>query len=149
MELNNPGHFCVIYHGQQVDSTPGAQTPMHGGRNYPPLDDILPPPAEDMIDNTGEKSDNDAEMWCPIPRCFPTTKIGFQTFRWKHQSSIIRQHQYLKVIRNCALALFADCEQRVVADQDVAWLREHDHIVNPPAAGPLCNGRHTFCCPAA
>jgi hypothetical protein len=31
----------------------------------------------------------------------------------------------------------------------VAWLREHEHIVNPPAAGSLANRKRTGSCPAA
>jgi hypothetical protein len=31
----------------------------------------------------------------------------------------------------------------------VAWLREHDHIVNPPAAGSLANRKRTSSRPAA
>jgi hypothetical protein len=149
MKLSNPTLFCVVYRGQQADGTDGAQTPMRGGRSYLPLDDILPPPAEDMIDDIGEESDDDGETRRPNPRSFPTTKTGFQKFERKLQKRIIRQQRYLEVIRNRALGLFADYEQSVVADEDVAWLREHDHIVNPPAAGSLANRKRTSSRPAA
>jgi hypothetical protein len=149
MKLSNPTLFCVVYRGQQADGTDGAQTPMRGGRSYLPLDDILPPPAEDMIDDIGEESVDDGETRRPNPRSFPTTKTGFQKFERKLQKRIIRQQRYLEVIRNRALGLFADYEQSVVADEDVAWLREHDHIVNPPAAGSLANRKRTSSRPAA
>jgi hypothetical protein len=96
-----------------------------------------------MINNIGEESEDDCEMRRPTPRSFPTTKTGFQIFEWKLQKWIIRQQRYLEVIQNRALGLFADYEQRVVADEDVAWLREHDHIVNPPAAGSFPNRKFT------
>jgi len=149
VKLSNPTLFCVVYCGQQAYGTDGAQTPMHGGRSYLPLDDILPPPAEDMIDDIGEESDDDGETWRPNPRSFPTTKTGFQKFERKMHKRIIRQQRYLEVIRNHALGLFTDYEQSVVADEVVAWLREHNHIVNPPAAGSLANRKCTSSCPAA
>jgi len=149
MKLSNPTLFCVVYRGRQADSTEGAQTPLNGGCSYLPLDDILPPPAEDMIDNIGEESDDDGEMRRPNPRSFPTTKTGFQKLQWKLQKRILRQQRYLGAIQNYALGLFADYEQSVVADEDVAWLREHDYIVNPPAAGSLANRKRTCSSPAA
>jgi len=148
-KLSNPTLFCGVYRGQQADGTDGAQMPMRGGRSYLPLDDILPPLAEDMIDDIGEESDNDGETRRPYPRNFPTTKTGSQKFERKLHKRIIRQQRYLDVIRNRALGLFADYEQSVVADEDVAWLRKHHHIVNPPAAGSLANRKHTSSCPAA
>jgi hypothetical protein len=76
-------------------------------------------------------------------------KTGFQKFEQKIHRRIIRQQRYLEVIRNHALGLFADYKQSVVADEDVAWLPEHDHIVNPPAAGSLANRMRTSSRPAA
>ena len=149
MKLSNPTLFCVVYRGQQADGTDGAQTPMRGGRSYLPLDDILPPPAEDMINDIGEESDDEGETRRPNPRSFSTTKTGFQKFERKLQMRIIRKQRYLEVIRNRALGRFADYKQSVVADEDVAWLREHDHIVNPPAAGSLANRKRTRSRPAA
>jgi len=149
MKLINPTLFCVVYQGQQADGTAGAQTPMRGGRSYLPLDDILPPPAEDMIDDIREESDNDGDTRRRNPRSFPTMKTGFKKFERKLQKRIIRQQQYLEVIRNRALGLFADYKQSIVADEDVAWLCEHDHIVNSPAAGSLANRKHTSGRPAA
>jgi hypothetical protein len=71
------------------------------------------------------------------------TKPGFQMFERNLQKRIITLQQYLEDIRDCARCLFADYEQRVVADVDVAWLQEHHHIVNPPAAGSLANRMRT------
>jgi len=58
------------------------------------------------------------------------------------QRWIIRQQQYLEVIRHRALGLFADYGQCVVADEDVAGLHQHDHIVDPPAAGSFAYRKH-------
>jgi len=149
MILSNPTLFNVVYRGQQADGTAGGQTPMCGGRSHLPLDDILPPPAEDMIDDIGEESDDVGETLHPNPRSFPTTKTGIQKFERKLQKRIIRQQRYLEVIQNHALGLFADYEQSIVTDEDVAWLQEHDHIVNPPAAGSLANRKRTSSYPAA
>ena len=149
MKSSNPTLFWVVYRGQQADSTDGSQTPMYGGHSYLPLDAILPPPAENMMDDIIEESDNDGYTWRPNPRSFPTSKTGFQKFEWKRQKIIIRRQQYLEVIPKHALGLFADYEQNVVADEDVAWLRKHDDIVNPPAAGSLANRKHTSSRPAA
>jgi len=149
MKLSNPTLFCFVYRGQQANGTDGAQTPMCGGCGYLPLDDILAPPAKDMIDDIREELDDDGETRRPNARSFPTTKTGFQKFEWKLQKRIIRQQRYLEVNRNCALGLFADYKKSVVADEDVAWLREHDHIVNPPAAGSLANRKCTSSRPAA
>ena len=85
IKLSNPMLFGVVYRGQQADSTDGAHTPMRGGRTYLPLDDILPAPAEDMVDDIGEESDDDCETRRPNPRSFPTTKTGFQKFERKLQ----------------------------------------------------------------
>ena len=92
-----------------------------------------------MIDDIREESDDDGETWRPNPSSFLTTKTGFQKFEWKIQKRIIRRQRYLKVIRKRALGHLADYEQSVVADKDVAWLRQHNRIANPPAAGSLDN----------
>jgi len=105
---------------------------MCGGRSYLPLDDILPPPAKDMICHVREVSENDAETWHPYPRSFLTVKTGFQKFKRKLPRGTIRQQQYLEGIRNCALDLFADYNPSVDAVEDVDWLSEHDHIVKSP-----------------
>lgn len=39
-------------------------------------------------------------------------------------------------------------EQSSVADENVAWLHEHDHIVNPPGAAPFANRKHSSSCAA-
>jgi len=122
---------------------------MRGGRSNFPLDDILTPLAEDMIDNIGEESEGDGETRRPNPRGVPTTKTGFQKFEQKLRKRIIRQQWNLAFIRNCALGLFANSEQSVVANQDVTWLRKHDHIVNPLAAGSLANRKRVSSRPAA
>ena len=139
MKSINGTLFCMVYPGQQADSTAGAQRPMCGGCSYHPLNDILPPPAENMIDDIGAESDDDGGTCRPNPKSFLMVKTGFQKFEGKLQTRTIRQQQYLEVIRNRALGLCADYEQRLVADEDVAWLREHDYIVNPPTAGSLAN----------
>jgi hypothetical protein len=149
MKLSNPVCFCVVYHGQQADGTAGAQKPMHGGRSYLPLDEILPPPGEDMIDDIGEESDDDAETRHPNPRIFMTMKPGFQKLGWKLHKRIIRPQRYLEVIRNRALGLFAHFKESVVPDEDVAWLCKYDCIVNPPTPGSLANRKCTSSRPAA
>jgi len=77
MKLCNPTLFCIVYRGQQANCTAGAQTPKRGGRSYVPLDDILPHPAEDMIDDSGEELAHDGETPHPHPRIFPMTKTDF------------------------------------------------------------------------
>lgn len=62
---------------------------------------------------------------------------------------MIRQQRHLQLIQSCALGLFADYKQCIVAAEDVAWLFEHDYIVNPPAAGSLANRIYTSSRPAA
>jgi hypothetical protein len=91
MKSSNPTLSCVVYRGQRADAAAGAQTPMHGGSSNLPLDDILPPAAEDMIDHNAEESDDDSESWRPNPRSFPTTKPCFQMFQQKQQLKIMRQ----------------------------------------------------------
>jgi len=73
MKLYNPTHFCVVYFGQQTDSTSRAQTPMLGGRSCHHLNDLLPPPAEDMINDSWVEWDNDVGTHRPNPRMFPMT----------------------------------------------------------------------------
>jgi len=149
MRSSNPTLFCFVYRGRQADDTAGTQMAMCIVSNYLWLDDILPPPAEDMIHNTGEESDDDVETRCPNPTSFPMTKTGFQKYESKLQKTIFRQRRYLEVFRNCALGLFAEYEHSLVADKNVAWLCKHDHIGNPPAAGALANRKHTSSRPAA
>jgi len=123
--------------------------PMHCGCSYHPLHDIMPPPRRDMIDNVREESDHDGETLCPHPGCFPTTKTSFRMFEPKFQQRIIRQQRYLEVIRSHTLNHFDDYDHRLVTDEDVTWLREHDHIANPPAAGCLANWKCSSSGPAA
>jgi len=108
MRLSNPTLFCIVFGGQQADGTSGAQTAMGGGHSNLHPNDILPPPAEDIIDDIGEDLDDDAEMRHLNQRNLRTTKSGFQKFISKLQQWIIRQQQYLQVIQNCAFGLFAN-----------------------------------------
>jgi hypothetical protein len=64
---------------------------MLGGRSYCPLDEILPPPAVDMINDTGEESDVDGEMLSPNPASFGMTETSFRMFERKLHTQIIRQ----------------------------------------------------------
>ena len=77
MIFNNPKMFCVGYCGQQADSTFAAPTTMRGGGSYLPLDNILPFPAGDMIDDILEESDHDAETRCSNLGTFPPTEKHF------------------------------------------------------------------------
>jgi hypothetical protein len=47
----------------------------------------------------------------------------------QHQQGIIRQQQYIEVIRNGTLGLLADYDQGLVVDGDVAWLCGHNHVL--------------------
>jgi len=96
MKLSNPMRFCIMYRGQQADGTDGAQTPMRSGRSYLPLDDMLPPPGEDMIDDIGEESDNDGDMRRPNPRSFRTAKTGFPKSERKLQRGLSDRSDTLK-----------------------------------------------------
>jgi len=121
---------------------------MHGGRSNLPLDDILPPPAEDMIDDIEEESDHDGETWYPNPRSFRKSKTGFQNFDRKLQQTITRKLRYLEVIQTRAYGLLANNEQSLVADENVTWLRQHNFIVNPAAAASLADRNGTSSHPA-
>jgi len=90
MKLSNPMLLCVVYRGQQADGTAGAQTPISGGCSYFALYDILPPPAEDMIEDMGEEVDDDDEMWRLNARSFTMTKTRYQKFQRKLQNRIVR-----------------------------------------------------------
>jgi len=105
---NNPTLFCVVCHGQQADCTAGAQTPICGGHSYPPLDDILPLPAEDMIDDIGGELGNDAETQRRNQSCFRMTKTSFQKFEWTLPRRIFTQPWYLEVIWHCGVSLYPD-----------------------------------------
>ena len=62
MKFNNPILFGIVYCGKQADGTAGSQMPMYSGCSYVPVDDILPPVAENMINDIREESDDDAEI---------------------------------------------------------------------------------------
>ena len=72
-ELNNTELFSVVHLGQQAHSTSDAQRPTHSACSYLPLDDILPPPAEDMIYEIWEELDDHAETWRLTSRRFRRT----------------------------------------------------------------------------
>jgi len=76
LKLCNPLPFCIVYPGPQADGTDIAQTPLNGCRMYFPLDDIIPPPAEDIIDYISEESDDDGETRRQNRRSFPTSQQG-------------------------------------------------------------------------
>jgi hypothetical protein len=149
MNMSNPRRFFFVYHDQHAKDTNGAQTPLCSGPSYILLDNIFRSPAEVMIDDTGEQSDEAGDTWRKNPQSFQTTKTGFQKFERKLQKSIIRPQLFFEVIGNYTLGLFAHYEQRVDANEDVARLREHDHIVNPPAVDALPNRKRTCSRPAA
>jgi len=65
------------------------------------------------------------------------------------QWRISSQQQSLEVILNCALGHFADYEQCIVAAEDMPWLSEHDHIINPSTAGAFANWKCNSSCLAA
>jgi len=147
MRINNPNFFWVVHCSQQADSAAGALIPMRGGHIFFPLDDFLPPPAVDVIDNIREELDDHAKKQHLNPRSFPTT-TGFQKSKWRLQLRMIKQQWYLELIRKHALCLIPDYKQCVVADKDVAWLSEYDHIVNPPFGRSLANWKCTTIHPA-
>jgi hypothetical protein len=75
-------------------------------------------------------------------------KRDFQMFELTVETMIIRQQRYHDVIWKHAIGLLANYEQSVGVDEDVAWLHEHIHSVNPPAASFLSNRKHTSGHPA-
>jgi len=84
-KIEQPNDLCIVDRGQEVNGTVGAEMPMHGDRSSISLDDILPPPAEDIIDNIREELDDDGVTWRPNLRSFQTTKTGFHKFEKKLQ----------------------------------------------------------------
>jgi hypothetical protein len=77
------------------------------------------------------------------------TKVGLHKLELKLQKRIIGQQRYIEVVRNRALGLFADYEQSFVTNGDMAWLPEHDHIVNHPTLGSLGKRKSTNSYPGA
>jgi hypothetical protein len=65
--MKKPNAFCIVYCSQHADSTALAETPMGDGGRYFPLNHIIPPAAEDMIDHIREESDDNDIMQCPNP----------------------------------------------------------------------------------
>jgi len=89
MKCNNPTLPCVIYCSQPAEGTAVAQTLMHGGRSYHLLDDILPPRAQNMIDDISEASDDDVGTLCLEARSIPTTKTRFQHSKRSFKSALL------------------------------------------------------------
>jgi len=96
MKFCNPTLFCVVYCSQQADGTAGAQLSIHGSCSCLPLDDILPPPAEDMIEGIREHLYDNDEMRYPNPTCFPTTKTGFLSLNGKIKTALSDSSNTLK-----------------------------------------------------
>jgi hypothetical protein len=57
----NSKRLCFVNGGQQDDGTADGQTLIHAAHSNLPLDEILPPPAEDMINDMWEESKDNAE----------------------------------------------------------------------------------------
>jgi len=81
MTLGQPKLCCAVCCGQQADGTTGIQTPMGGGRSSLHLEEILPSPVEDMIDDIVEESDDYTETSRQHAKSFPIMKTGFQMFK--------------------------------------------------------------------
>jgi hypothetical protein len=109
-------------------------------------DDILLLPAQDTIDDVSDELNDPAATRHPNPWWVLTRKDGIQKYDRYLQTRNISHQQYLNVIRNCALGHFANYNQRVVAEDDVAWLLIHDDIVNPPTICSLPKRKHTSSC---
>ena len=107
MKGSNPTLLSIVDCGQQANGTAGPHTPTHGFCSYLHVDDMLPPPAEDMLDNIWEESDDDSETWRPYPRSVPMMNRDFQKFEPKLQKRILRQQPDFEVMRNRALGLVA------------------------------------------
>jgi len=93
MKLNNPTLVCIVYRGQQAESTSGSQPPMPGGHSHLSLDDILQHAAEDIMNSIREQLDDDNETQRPNPRSFSTTKTGFQKSVRQLRKRIISQQR--------------------------------------------------------
>jgi hypothetical protein len=87
--------------------------------SYHLLDNLIPPPAEDMIENIGEKSEDDSEMEHLNPRSFLIVNTDFQQCYVKLQWSLIRLLRYHEVIPNTVLGIFVNYVQSIIADEDV------------------------------
>jgi len=143
MKLNNPMLFWMVYGGHHANGTAGTQPPIFGTQSYLPLDDILPLPAEVIINNMLEELDDGGAMRRPNPGRFLTMKTNIEKFKRNLGRTIIKQQCYLEVIHNCTLGSFADYQRSIDADEVVAWLRKDDHIQNHPTAGTVANRKGT------
>jgi hypothetical protein len=120
--------YCVLW------STGGRpDTPPPGPRAY--LDHEETTQAFDI----GEESDDESARERPNPRNFPRTKIGFVATIRCIRKRIIRQTRYYTIIRNKAIARFPDIDESAfeVNENEVAWLLNHNWLVEPPTAGSL------------
>jgi len=107
------------------------------------MDHMLPSQAEDLIDNIGDESFNNTETPRTNRRSIQNTKRVFQQVKPDLQKSTIRQQQFHEVIPNHTHGLIANYEQSAVANKNLASLRKHNHIANPPGAGALANRQRT------
>jgi hypothetical protein len=73
MKRNQAWYVCIMFHGLQADGPASAQMSMTRGLSNLPLNDILTPTAQDMMENKNEQSADDAEMGHSNARYYPTT----------------------------------------------------------------------------
>jgi len=146
MALNNRTQFWIMYCDDEPEGTSRALTPLCCAHTHHHLHDILSPPAEHIVEDIGEKFDFDTKTWSSNPKILLTMSIGNRKFQHTLPTTNIWWQPYHEVIWNNAGGFFANYEKNVVPNEDVAWLRKHDHIVNPPAADSLTNRMHTSGC---
>ena len=91
MNLSSPTLFCVIYCGQQANSTAGALVPIRGGGSDLALDDARTPTTKELLNDIAEELDDDGVTRRPNPRSFPMSKTGIQLFDPKLRKGFIRQ----------------------------------------------------------
>lgn len=103
----------------------------------------------DMIDDIVGELHDEAEARHPHQRSYLIMKSVFQWLEMMLQRWVMKNQQYLQVIQHHPLGLFVDDEQRIIADEDVALLHEHNHFRKPPAAGALATSKGTGSIPAA
>lgn len=143
MKLHNPTLFCIIYHGQQADATSRTKPSVYCSHSYLLLDNIHQPPAKKIMNDSREGTDDDCERWLPNPPRFQIPKPDFHQFESQLQTMIIKLEWDIGVNQNHAVRLSAQYEKRVVAEQDVGWLCEHNYNLDPPTAGSLANRQCT------
>jgi len=146
MTFNDPTIVYIVNHTDHAYYASHAQIVICGGCGYRSVVDMLLPAAENMIDDNTEQSDDDDVMQYPNGRCSPTMNNGFYMIEKKLRRRITTQQWHLEVNRYHALALIANYKQNVIANEDVVWQWQHDHIVDPPTPGSLANRNCTSCC---